>query len=265
MPVTRRSQAEASVKSESASPSTTRRSSRLSTSTPSTIEIVDDSDDFQPDLNLNGRTLRKRKAAEVESSDVETIIDLSSASESPSILSGSRRKGKGKANPIFTSSSSLNTLLDVENTPATSVSDDYETIKVDSDVEDVKMEVIEDDDSDNSFRVDVVDDDSDDVESVISLHSDSDAEEDDTPLSVRAVNTRRSTANSRRRRTTTGTGSESGSSNDESGTPLAERSRIQVQRTLQRARARRARAARRSEPQKSWVSCLLIIAGKNRL
>lgn len=252
MPVTRRSQAEASVKSESASPSTTRRSSRLSTSTPSTIEIVDDSDDFQPDLNLNGRTLRKRKAAEVESSDVETIIDLSSASESPSILSGSRRKGKGKANPIFTSSSSLNTLLDVENTPATSVSDDYETIKVDSDVEDVKMEVIEDDDSDNSFRVDVVDDDSDDVESVISLHSDSDAEEDDTPLSVRAVNTRRSTANSRRRRTTTGTGSESGSSNDESGTPLAERSRIQVQRTLQRARARRARAARRSEPQKSW-------------
>jgi hypothetical protein len=252
MPVTRRSKPEASVKIESIIPPVARRSSRLSSSTPDMIGIVDHAEDFQPDLKRNVRTLGKRKAAEVETSDVETIIDLSSSSASPSISSGRQRKGKGKANQIFNSSSSLNTMLDTESTPATSVSDEYETIKIDSDIEAIQTEVIDDDDSEDSFRIEVVDDDSDDSVSVVSLPSDSDAEEDDTPLSVRASNTRRTTGTSRRRRTNR-SHSESGSSNDESGTPLAERSRAQVQRTLQRARARRARAARRSEPQKSWV------------
>lgn len=288
MPVTRRSQAKFSSNAE-----ISRRTTRSSVSSPSITLLSDDQtdSDFQRLANVRNRVQPPRKRAikrtlaDLDLSDADSVKEESTASTpSLSTASSSRRKGKAKAEDSFTSLSNFSTVVD---TPASSVSDNFGSFKIDSDVEDLVMISVDGDDTDDSaFKID--DDETDDSIDVFTL-SDSDNSDYSTPLSERRANVRNrilprqpaaSSSSSQERRANgsipqpqpneiipqaddslpveaANDDSDSDRSVDQSATPLSHRARLQQRRRLLHRRRQAARSQRNRRPvleRKSWVS-----------
>ncbi|GAB5588326.1 DNA repair protein rad16 [Umbelopsis nana] len=286
MPVTRRSQAKFSSNAE-----ISRRTTRSSVSSPSITLLSDDQtdSDFQRLPNVRNRVQPPRKRAikrtlaDLDLSDADSVKEESTASTpSLSTASSSRRKGKAKAEDSFTSLSNFSTVVD---TPASSVSDNFGSFKIDSDVEDLVMISVDGDDTDDSaFKID--DDETDDSIDVFTL-SDSDNSDYSTLLSERRANVRNrmlqrqpaaSSSSSQGRRANgsipqpqpneiipqaddslpaeaANDDSDSDRSVDQSATPLSHRARLQQRRRLLHRRRQAARSQRNRRPvleRKSW-------------
>jgi hypothetical protein len=252
MPVTRRSQSKTSSKFD-----LTDADTKSSASSPIIIDDVTDSD-FQPlpkfDNGMSAMARRsralKRTITEIDSSDVESIKEESTSTTQSLIMPTSRRKkGKGKASDTLTISSSGP--MESEYTPATSVSDDFGTIKVDSD-------------DDNDLGEEIVRIDDDDTYESLEIESGSESnvgsssgEESSTPLF-----TRTSRQGGRRHISTRSTPIEhaelqaldSDTSIEESDAPLRGRTRSEGPAPAANARTRNRRNRRQRPPRKSWVS-----------
>ncbi|CAO3665234.1 unnamed protein product [Umbelopsis ramanniana] len=252
MPVTRRSQSKAPSKSD-----LTDSETKSSTSSPIVVDDVTDSD-FQPlpkfDRAMSVMTRRsralKRTITEIDSSDVESIkAESTSTTQSLVLPTGRRKKGKEKASDALTISSSGP--MEPEYTPATSVSDDFGTIKVDSDgdaVQDEDIVLIDDDETDEPFEIE-----SDSETNAVS----SSGEESSTPLWSRT-----SRQGGRRRIPTRSTAVESeelqaldsDTSIEESDAPLRGRTRSEGPAPAANARTRNRRNRQQRPPRKSWFT-----------
>lgn len=257
MPVTRRSQSKAPSKSNPTDSET-----KSSTSSPIVVDDVTDSD-FQPlpkfDRAMSVMTRRskalKRTITEIDSSDVESIKEESTSTTQSLVLpTGRRKKGKEKASDALTISSSGP--MEPEYTPATSVSDDFGTIKVDSDedaVQDEDIVLIDDDETDEPFEIE-----SGSETNAVS----SSGEESSTPLWSRT-----SRQGGRRRIPTRSTAVESeelqaldsDTSIEESDAPLRGRTRSEGAAPAANARTRNRRNRQQRPPRKSWVSPLIHV------
>jgi hypothetical protein len=254
MPVTRRSQSKAPSKSN-----LTDSETKSSASSPIIVDDVTDSD-FQPlpkyDRAMSVMTRRsralKRTITEIDSSDVESIKEEStSTTQSLALPTGRRKKGKEKASDALTISSSGP--MEPEYTPATSVSDDFGTIKKDSD-----------EDADQDEDIVLIDDDDDETDEPFEIESGSETnavsssgEESSTPIWSRT-----SRQGGRRRIPTRSTAIEpaelqaldSDTSIEESDAPLRGRTRSEGPAPAANARTRNRRNRQQRPPRKSWVS-----------
>ncbi|KAI8580767.1 hypothetical protein K450DRAFT_208493 [Umbelopsis ramanniana AG] len=252
MPVTRRSQSKAPLKSD-----LTDADTKSSASSSIIIDDVTDND-FQPlpklPIGMSAMTRRsralKRTITEIDSSDVESIKEeVTTTTQSLIVPTSRRKKGKEKASDSLTISSSGP--MESEYTPATSVSDDFGTIKVDSD-DDIDQEedivLIDDDESDEPFE----------IQSASEPNVDSSSgEESSTPLRART-----SRQGGRRRISTRSTPIEpaelqaldSDTSMEESDAPLRGRTRLESPAPAANARTRNRRNRRQRPPRKSWFA-----------
>lgn len=297
MPVTRRSKTNDITNSEMSRPVT-----RSSASSP-IISIHSDTQsdsDFQPLPNVRNaifpprRSLRKRVFVEIDSSDADSMKGGSTPSTtSLNTVDSSRKKGKGKAINSFASLSSFSNLVETDNnTPASSVSGDFGTIKIDSDADEIDViSVADENENDRDSEIDLIDGDGDYLANARNLTMGSSDEESSTPLREvinRYPKRRREGILSRIRKVLSSQqdldseededfvaaqdenvdidtdetmdnvldGSDVGdtdSSLDESNTPLFNRSRAQRRRPIRAPRGR-ARRNRAIMPQKTWVS-----------
>lgn len=252
MPVTRRSQSTALSKSN-----TTDSETKSSTSSSIIVDDVTDSD-FQPlpkfDRAMSVMTRRsravKRTITEIDSSDAESIKEEStSTTQSLALPTGRRKKGKEKATDALTISSSGP--IEPEYTPATSVSDDFGAVKVDSEEDADQAEdivLIDDDESDEPFEIE--------SGSETNDVSSSD-EESSTPLwsrTSRQGGRRRIPTRSARLDSEELQALDSDTSIEGSDAPLRGRTRSEAPAPAANARTRNRRNRQQRPPRKSWVS-----------